>query len=94
MFSFKYVLILMFSSPFKDPKVWETAIPFWKKKQNQTLPNFDFHKLYAIASTLTVKKRNAEKNSYFGHVCFYMTMIFSPKSSLSVAFRQQIVVPA
>lgn len=36
MFSFKYVLILMFSSPLKDPKVWETAIPFWK---NKTKPN-------------------------------------------------------
>lgn len=35
MFSFKSVLIRIFSPPLKDPKVWEKIIPFWKTKQNK-----------------------------------------------------------
>lgn len=63
-----------------DPKVWETAIPFWKKaKPKQTNPSLSlcFHKFCAIASTLTVKEHNAEKLVILGMSVLHDNDLFS-----------------
>ena len=75
MFSFKSVLIRIFSPPPQGSQSLGKDNSILEKKI-KTLPNFCFLKFYAVASVLTMKEHYEETTSHFGQVCFYMTMIF------------------